>query len=207
MSATEAKMAVDYGADAIGLVGRMPSGPGIIPDPLIRQIASTVPPPVATFLLTSETDAGEIIRHHEQTLTSTIQLVDRVDAGIYDVIRQTLPAVKLVQVIHVLNERSVDHALEVSGSVDAILLDSGNPALKTKELGGTGRTHNWQISRKICEQVSRPVFLAGGITAANAREALEAVEPFGLDLCSGVRTEGILDERKLELFFRALTNY
>jgi phosphoribosylanthranilate isomerase len=207
MSATEAKMAVDYGADAIGLVGRMPSGPGIIPDPLIRQIASTVPPPVATFLLTSETDAGEIIRHHEQTLTSTIQLVDRVDAGIYDVIRQTLPAVKLVQVIHVLNERSVDHALEVSGSVDAILLDSGNPALKTKELGGTGRTHNWQISRKICEQVSRPVFLAGGITAANAREALEAVEPFGLDLCSGVRTEGILDERKLELFFQEVTVY
>lgn len=207
MSATEAKMAVDYGADAIGLVGKMPSGPGIIPDPLIRHIASTVPPPVATFLLTSETDAGEIIRHHERTLTSTIQLVDRVDAGIYDVIRQTLPAVKLVQVIHVLNERSVDHALAVSGSVDAILLDSGNPALKTKELGGTGRTHNWRLSRKICEQVSRPVFLAGGITAANAREALEAVEPFGLDLCSGIRTKGRLDRRKLDLFFQEVTVY
>lgn len=201
--AGEARMAIEYGASALGLVGRMPSGPGPIPDERIRAIARLVPPPVATFLLTSETGIGGIISHHQRTHTNTLQLVDAVPPGTYAALRAALPAVKLVQVIHVRDEHSIDDALQAAAEVDVLLLDSGNPDLVVKELGGTGRTHNWQISRRICEQAPVPVFLAGGLRPDNVRRAIDEVQPFGLDLCTGVRTNGALDREKLERFFRA----
>ncbi|MGB3850091.1 MAG: phosphoribosylanthranilate isomerase [Tunicatimonas sp.] len=203
-SEQEAQQAVRYGASALGLVGAMPSGPGVISDEQIREIARSVPPPVATCLLTSETRAAEIIRHQQRVQTNTIQIVDALAEGTYQEIRNALPGVKLVQVIHVVNEASVDEALAIADQVDALLLDSGNPNLAVKELGGTGRVHNWQLSRRIREQASRPIFLAGGLHAGNVQEAIEAVAPFGLDLCSGVRTDGQLDVKKLEAFFAAV---
>jgi phosphoribosylanthranilate isomerase len=203
-STEEAKAAISSGASAIGLVGRMPSGQGVITDDLIASIANSVPPPVATFLLTSETSSEGIIAHHRKVNTSTIQIVDTLKQGSYRDLREKLPAVKIVQVIHVLDERSIDEALMFSGKVDALLLDSGNPNLAVKELGGTGRTHNWFLSRKIVEQSGVPVFLAGGLNAVNVREAIEIVQPFGIDVCSGVRTGEKLDQVKLEAFFRAV---
>ncbi|MCA6450784.1 MAG: phosphoribosylanthranilate isomerase [Chitinophagaceae bacterium] len=203
-SVEEARMAIAHGAAALGLVAKMPSGPGPIPDNLILEIARTVPPPIATFMLTSETDAQAIIAHHTRTLTNTIQIVDELTAGSYDEIRTAIPSVKLVQVIHVMDEGSVDEAIRISTQVDALLLDSGNPKAAIKELGGTGRTHNWQLSRKIVEQTRVPVFLAGGIHAGNVQQAISEVGPFGIDLCSSVRTDGKLDPIKLESFFAAL---
>lgn len=202
-SIEEAKMAISFGASAIGLVAHMPSGPGPIEDELIRTIAQSVPPPVATFLLTSETMADSIIQHHQRTYTNTIQLVDELAERKYFQLKEALPSVKLVQVIHVIDEASINEALEIAEHVDALLLDSGNPHLPIKELGGTGRVHNWKISRKIVEQSQVPVFLAGGLTASNVKHAIEEVHPFGLDLCSGVRTNGHLDNRKLGEFFKA----
>ncbi len=203
-SLEEAGTAIRFGASALGLVGHMPSGPGVISDELIAEIAHSVPPPVSTFLLTSETDADAIIHHHRKVRTNTVQIVDALQSGTYSEIRRSLPGVKLVQVIHVTDESSVDEAQQIAPDVDAILLDSGNPKLAVKELGGTGRTHNWELSRRIVESVRVPVFLAGGLRPDNVRAAIEAVQPFGLDLCSGVRTEGKLDPYKLEQFFKAV---
>jgi len=203
-SVHEATTAIQYGASALGLVGNMPSGPGIIDDSLIAEIARTVPPPISTFLLTSETEAEAVINHYKKVHTSTIQIVDALTDRQYQKIRDELPSVKLVQVIHVINDQSVEDAIELSEMVDAILLDSGNPNLAVKELGGTGRTHNWDLSRKIKESIKIPVFLAGGLNKENVKQAIEHVEPYGIDLCSGVRTNGKLDEEKLEAFFRAI---
>ncbi len=203
-SRQEAFEAISFGASALGLVGEMPSGPGVISDELILEIATHVPPPIATFLLTSETDSQKIIEHHQRVHTNTIQIVDELRERDYQAIRAALPNTKLVQVVHVLDESSVEEALELVEAVDAILLDSGNPNLETKELGGTGRTHNWDLSRKIVEQCEKPVFLAGGLRAENVQAAIEKVQPFGLDICSGVRTEGKLDKRKLERFFEEI---
>jgi phosphoribosylanthranilate isomerase len=200
----EADIAVRAGASALGLVGKMPSGPGVISDEEIYEIAQTVPPPIATFLLTSETDSLDIIEHHKLVQTNTIQIVDKLTYGTYQEIHETIPSVKIVQVIHVLDDSSVDEACEIAEMVDAILLDSGNPNLDIKELGGTGRIHNWDLSRRIVEMCGKPVFLAGGINSGNVREAYEKVEPFGFDLCSSVRTDGRLDERKLDEFFNAI---
>lgn len=203
-SITEARTAISFGADAIGLVSKMPSGQGVITDELISTIAKTVPPPVATFLLTSETSSGGIVNHHRRVNTNTIQIVDELKLGSYRDIREKLPNVKIVQVIHVIDERSIEEAIKISEKVDALLLDSGNPNLAVKELGGTGRTHNWALSRKIVEQSKVPVFLAGGLNAENVREAIDIVQPFAVDVCSGVRTDCKLDEQKLEAFFKAV---
>ena len=203
-SPDEARMAICYGAAALGLVGPMPSGPGIITDEQIAAIAKTVPPPIATFLLTSETTADAIIAHQRRVNTNTIQIVDALQSGEYSEIRAALPGIKLVQVIHVIDEKSVDEALQIAPHVDALLLDSGNPNLAVKELGGTGRTHNWALSRQIRDQSLVPIFLAGGLRSDNVWQAIEAVEPFGLDLCSGVRTNGWLDERKLKAFMQEI---
>jgi phosphoribosylanthranilate isomerase len=200
-SIEEARMAIEFGASALGLVAHMPSGPGVISDNEILNIPRKVPPGISTFLLTSETTVDEIIEHHKRTLTSTIQIVDELKAGTYQQIKDALPAIKIVQVIHVINEKSIDDAIRISEGVDALLLDSGNPNLAVKELGGTGRVHNWLLSRKIVEQSEVPVFLAGGLTSENVRQAIDEVQPFGLDLCSGVRTNKKLDPEKLETFF------
>jgi phosphoribosylanthranilate isomerase len=199
-SIEEAKTAVGLGADAIGLVGKMPSGPGPIPDELIRQIAQSVPPPVGTFMLTSETSATEIIKHHLRTRTNTIQIVDLLSEGTYEQIKEALPSVKIVQVIHVIDSASVELAIKLSESVDALLLDSGNPNLKIKELGGTGRVHNWSLSRQIRDNARCPVFLAGGLRPENVKQAIDEVLPFAIDVCSGVRTNGMLDTDKLKNF-------
>jgi phosphoribosylanthranilate isomerase len=204
-SEDEARIAIDSGASAVGLVARMPSGPGPISDELIRQIAKTIPPPVATFMLTSETSVEKIIEHHYRTNTNTIQIVDKLYKGTYAELKSELPDIKIVQVIHVIDDGSVEEALAISGMVDAILLDSGNPKLKIKELGGTGRVHNWKLSRQIVETVKCPVFLAGGLNPDNVRQAIDEVQPFAVDVCSGVRTDGHLDRKKVEMFIRNAT--
>ena len=200
-SVEEAQMAIAAGADAIGLVGPMPSGPGVIADALIHEIATSVLPSTETFLLTSETDAASIIAHHKRTHTTTIQIVDKLEQEDYATLRNALPDVRLVQVIHVLDQHSVREAVAVSGFADAILLDSGNPNLAIKELGGTGRTHNWALSAEIVSSVRIPVYLAGGLRPDNVRSAIETVQPYSVDLCSGVRTQGDLDADKLRDFF------
>jgi phosphoribosylanthranilate isomerase len=202
----EAEMAISFGVSAIGLVAKMPSGPGPIPDETIREIAAAIPPPVATFLLTSHTSVADIIDHHKRTNTNTIQIVDSLAVGTYRQLKEALPAVRIVQVIHVIDENSIEEAIRISRSVDAILLDSGNPNLKVKQLGGTGRVHDWKLSRRIRESVACPVFLAGGLNPDNVTQAIEAVEPFAVDICSGVRTNGMLDIDKLERFFSAAAN-
>jgi phosphoribosylanthranilate isomerase len=203
-SIAEAKLAVDYGAAAIGLVAKMPSGPGVISDELISAIAKTVPSGVDTFLLTSETSYEAIVEHHKRVNTTTIQIVDALSNRQYNDIRASLPNVKLVQVIHIIDETAIQEAIEISPWVDAILLDSGNPNLDVKVLGGTGKTHNWEISKKIREAINLPVFLAGGINKDNLKQAIDIVQPYGVDLCSSVRTNGQLDEKKLEMLFNAL---
>ncbi|HRI25273.1 MAG TPA: phosphoribosylanthranilate isomerase [Ferruginibacter sp.] len=203
-SPEEAKLAIRYGADAVGLVGRMPSGPGPIDDELIASIAKTIHPPIASFLLTSEQSSKEIIAHVNRVHTNTVQIVDELSEGTYDEIRAALPHLKLVQVIHVTGNESIRQAQDIQQHVDALLLDSGNPKAAIKTLGGTGNTHNWNISRELVEAVDVPVFLAGGLHAGNVQEAIGTVKPYAVDICSGVRTNGKLDVQKLQHFIHAV---
>jgi phosphoribosylanthranilate isomerase len=200
-SIEEAKNALRFGADVLGLVAKMPSGPGTIEDDLIEEIVKSIPSETTTFLLTPKVNPYEIIEHQRLTGTNCIQLVDSVKIEDYKILRENLPNIKLIQVIHVTGEESIEEAKQYAVVADMILLDSGNPNLEIKELGGTGRVHNWELSCKIVASISKPVFLAGGLKPENIREAIETVKPYGVDLCSGVRTDGKLDLEKLGRFF------
>ncbi len=202
-SEDEARLAIDAGAAALGLVSAMPSGPGVVSEERIAQIAAATPPPIATFLLTSLLDPEAIVAQQRRCGTNTLQLVDALPPGSHARLRAALPGIALVQVVHVLGPESLDEALAAAEGVDALLLDSGNPGAKVKELGGTGRAHDWSVSARIVEQSPVPVFLAGGLNPDNVARAIDAVHPFGLDLCTGVRTDGALDPRKLERFVAA----
>jgi phosphoribosylanthranilate isomerase len=184
----------------------MPSGPGVISDELIANIAATVPPSIGTFLLTSRQSVDEIVAQQRFCRTNTIQICDHLTRGTHRELKDALPGISIVQVVHVTGPESVDEAAAVAPNVDAILLDSGNQRLAVKELGGTGRRHDWTLSRKIRESIGIPIFLAGGITPENVAQAIHEVAPFGLDLCSGVRTSGKLDAEKLKRFFGAVRN-
>jgi phosphoribosylanthranilate isomerase len=203
-SVHEAALAIECGASALGLVSDMPSGPGVISDERIAEIAATVPPAIGTFLLTSRQRVDDIVEQQRFCRTNTIQICDHLTVGTHRDLKEALPGISLVQVIHVTGPESVEEGARAAAHVDAILLDSGNQRLAVKELGGTGRTHDWPLSRAIRERIGIPLFLAGGLTPENVVQAIEEVGPFGLDLCSGVRTEGKLDATKLKRFFAAV---
>jgi phosphoribosylanthranilate isomerase len=203
-SVAEAALAIECGASALGLVSHMPSGPGVISDEQIAEIAATVPPSIGTFLLTSRQRVNDIIEQQRFCRTNTIQLCDHLTHGTHRDLKDALPGISVVQVVHVTGPDSVEEATKVAPQVDAILLDSGNQKLAVKQLGGTGRTHDWMLSRTIRERVGIPLFLAGGLTPDNVGQAIEEVGSFGLDVCSGVRTDGKLDATKLRRFFAAV---
>jgi phosphoribosylanthranilate isomerase len=159
-SLEEAWTAINHGASALGLVSEMPSGPGVIHESLIADIARRIPPFVSSVLL----------------------------------------GIDIIRVIHVNGEGSIEEAEAVSPYVGGILLDSGSKEGSVVELGGTGRTHNWEISRRIVEIVDVPVILAGGLSPGNVAEAIKLVKPYAVDVCSSVRTGGSLDSDKLQFF-------
>ncbi len=202
-SIEEAEMAIAAGADALGLVAQMPSGPGPIDDATIREIAAFTPPPVATFLLTSRTTAEGVIDHVSFCGTSTVQIVSHLNPDQYPQIIAALPTTRRVQVIHVEDHNAVDLIHAYEPFVHAFLLDSGRPDAAITQLGGTGRTHDWNISRTCVAATTKPVFLAGGLRSDNVKAAIDRVKPFGLDLCSGVRTNQQLDGAKLAEFMAA----
>ena len=200
-SLEEARLAIAGGADALGLVSEMPSGPGPIPEERIREIAAGVPRSVRTFLLTSKTDVAGIAAQVRRVGVTTVQIVDHLIIGTHRELRQALPETEIVQVIHVRGEISVDEAMAAAPFVDAVLLDSGNPGLAVKELG---RTHDWAVSRRIRDAAGIPVWLAGGLNSANVGAAINAVKPYGVDICSGIRSDGRLDQAKLADFAGAV---
>lgn len=205
-NADEMRLAVSCGASAVGLVSAMPSGPGPIEEGMIAEIARATPPGVAPFLLTCEQSAEAIAAQQQRTGASVVQLTDGLSQlSEYARLRRLLPpGVKLVAVIHVAGPSSLDEARHLAPLADALLLDSGNPALAVKELGGTGRVHDWAVSRALVQASPVPVWLAGGLTPANVANAIRQVRPFGVDVCSGLRTNGALDETKLRAFMQAV---
>jgi len=206
-SEEEARLAVGLGASALGFVSAMPSGPGVIDEEAIARIASRVPPGVATFLLTCETSVPVIVAQQQRCRTNTIQLCDRLQEGSLVELKAALPGIRVVQVVHVVDANAVEEAVAAAAEADALLLDSGRPGAAVKELGGTGRVHDWTLSARIREAIAPvPHYLAGGLRPSNVAESVRVARPFGLDVCSGVRSDGHLDETLLRAFVDAIAS-
>jgi len=199
-SLEEAWIAINHGASALGLVSEMPSGPGVIPETLIAKIARRTPPFVSSVLLTSKKKPTKIVKQHSQCMTNAIQICDDLDPESLVEVARNLPGVDIIRVIHVHGEESIEEAETIAPFVDGVLLDSGRKEGSVVELGGTGRPHNWDVSRRIVEAVEVPVILAGGLNPGNVAQAINLVKPFAVDVCNGVRTEGSLDFDKIQSF-------
>ena len=201
-SVEEANMAMKCGAHALGLVSNMPSGPGVITEYLIGKIAGYTPPTVTSVLLTSHRSSNEIIAQHHNCQTNAIQICDDLYSDNHHELRAALPGISLIQVIHVSGVESITKAKNIAPFVDALLLDTGSKSDQKIELGGTGRPHDWSVSAQICQQVDAPVFLAGGLNPDNVTAAIKQVQPFAVDVCSGVRTNDMLDRDKVSAFIK-----
>lgn len=195
------RLAVAAGADALGLVGPMPSGTGIVDLATARGLAALTPPPVATFLLSSAVDPERLLAEALAVGPAVLQIVDRVAAAAYRLLRAELPALRLVQVVHVAGlAETLDEARAAAEACDAVLLDSGSREGPVPLLGGTGRVHDWAVSRAVVEAIAKPVILAGGLRPGNVADAVRTVRPFAVDVCTGLRTDGRLDPVKLHAF-------
>lgn len=201
-SISEALLALEKGADFLGLVGPMPSGPGILSLEDIKVIVRAIPEDAKTILLTSETDAEHIATSVKSLGVKAVQIVRELPVNVLSKIRSLLPETIILSVVHVIDESSIEIAKSYEGISDYILLDSGKPSKGI--LGGTGAVHNWDYSKQIVAELNIPVFLAGGLNPNNVRNAVDQVKPAGVDLCSGLRTNDKLDAAKLNAFVNNL---
>ncbi|MEM7211352.1 MAG: phosphoribosylanthranilate isomerase [Pseudomonadota bacterium] len=202
-SPEEARICAELGVDLIGLVGPMPSGAGIITPKRCREISAASAAWVTSVLLTSSETANDIHADVEDANVRAVQLVRHVDPGVHRALSVSLPHVRRFQVIHVEDDSALDLIDIYAPLADAFLLDSGRPS--SSELGGTGRVHDWAISAEFVKRSPLPVFLAGGLKPQNVGIAISTVKPFGLDICSGVRTaDDRLDPEKLRAFMDAV---
>ena len=155
------------------------------------------------MLLSSLANPDQIADQFHRCGVNAIQLCEWLDNTSRARLRALLPNAFIMQVVHVTGTEAITKAEHGQNHVDALLLDSGTLSGPSRELGGTGRTHDWTISGQICLRVGLPVFLAGGLQPSNVASAIEAVQPFGVDVCSGVRSNGALDDSKLSAFLGA----
>jgi phosphoribosylanthranilate isomerase len=201
-SIEEARLAIAAGADALGFLSEQMPGPRAISDARIAGIVATVPPPVATFLLTTGASADTISAQLCRTRTNTVQILRPLPQDELVRLAALEPAVRRVQAVHVEGPEALDRIPACAPHVHAFLLDSGRP--DAGEFGGTGRPHDWAVSAAFVRASPLPVFLAGGLSPANVHEAVALVRPFGVDLCTGARSDGRLDPDKLAAFIEAV---
>ncbi len=197
----DALIAAELGADAIGLlVGQRHNSPDFISAAVARDISRALPPSVEAVLVTHIEEIDELERLLEQSGITTVQLHSEIAPNSVERLRGRLPYVKIFKSVSIISADSVAYPEAFEKLVDGFVLDSINVA--TGQLGGTGKTHDWSVSRQIVMRyLEIPIILAGGLNSENVRSAIEYVHPFGVDVNSGTKApDGFKDARKMEEF-------
>jgi phosphoribosylanthranilate isomerase len=197
----DALIAAELGVDAVGLlVGQRQNSPDFISAGIARDISRALPPSVEAVLVTHIEDIDELERLLQQSGITTIQLHSEIASSSVERLRSRFPHVKIFKSVHVISADSVAYPEAFRKLVDGFVLDSINVA--TDQVGGTGKTHDWSISRQIVMRYPEiPIILAGGLNSENVRSAIEYVHPFGVDVNSGTKaSNGFKDTRKMQEF-------
>jgi phosphoribosylanthranilate isomerase len=203
-SAEEARRAVSFGVEAIGVASGLPAPAQELTDEEIAVIAAAVGEEVGTFLLTGLEDVDEIVEKVRRCGVNTVQLWDVLPRDSYRKIRRALPGVSIAQSVHVTGEAAIDQAREMATVADALVLGSTNPEPPFRWSDPHGQTHDWEISRRIVKAAQVPVILSGGLTHRNVADAIRLVRPYGVEVCSGVRRAGALETSMLVQFLESL---
>ncbi|QLC32948.1 phosphoribosylanthranilate isomerase [Halarchaeum sp. CBA1220] len=181
-SAEDVAAAVEAGADALGFIVDVPvETPREVSVERAADLVAAAPPFVSTVLVTMA-DPDAVPTLHDAVGTDAVQL------------HGDLPAERVASLASVLDARVVktvdaddpEVARDYDGVADALLVDSTDAS----GAGGTGRTHDWTATRDLAADLDAPVVLAGGLTPANVAEAVRTVEPYAVDVASGVESAG-----------------
>ncbi|MBE6506754.1 MAG: phosphoribosylanthranilate isomerase [Methanocorpusculum parvum] len=193
------EIAVTAGADAVGfIVGTTHTSEDSLSPAEARAMIRSLPPFVSGVVVTHLTDADDLVRIVEETGCSVLQIQDSVPVETLVLLREQFSYLFLIKAVHVLDESAVDTAKSFEPYADAVLLDSRT----ADRIGGTGITHDWSISAKVVEAVSKPVILAGGLRPENLAAAMSVVKPYAVDVHSGVKRDGVRDFDRTRDFVR-----
>ncbi|CAD6494085.1 MAG: N-(5'-phosphoribosyl)anthranilate isomerase [Candidatus Argoarchaeum ethanivorans] len=201
---SELKLVIDAGCDAVGFITEVPvNTPRNITLKTASELIKKVPPFIDSVLVIMPETAEKVIEMAYTAHPTTVQLHNFTSYKLLEEIQSLRSqGINIIQTV-AIPEQAIEeinnfhqHIKNLSKYVDAVLLDTKI----SKRSGGTGKTHNWRISRAITEKSSLPVILAGGLNHQNVEDAVRIVKPFAVDTASGVETEGAKDEYKVRMF-------
>jgi phosphoribosylanthranilate isomerase len=187
----DALAAVRYGVDALGFIFYAKS-PRFISFDKAAQIIKKLPPLVDRVGVFVNAPIKEVIATAGVGL-SYLQLHGDESADYCREVRQQLPCCGIIKAFRVGEESRPEDFAPYDDCVDAFLLDTYVSGAK----GGTGKVFDWSIIERL--KLQRPVFLAGGLTPENVVEAIAEVQPFAVDINSGVELQpGVKDHARLK---------
>lgn len=182
--------AVDAGADAVGFVVDVPvDSPREISVQRARSLAARVPPFVTTVLVTMPESPQRAVDRVDAVGPDAVQCHGDLPPGDVAYLRSQVDA----RVLKVVDADDVEAARRYEDVADALLVDSADG----DGGGGTGVTHDWERTRDALASLDAPVILAGGLTPANVAAAIGTVEPYAVDVASGVESKGGVKDHDL----------
>lgn len=189
-SLNDLKIALSAGADAVGFItGTNYKSEDAVTKSCAKKLVLSLPPFVASVAVTHLQNPQDLIDIIDETGCSTLQIQNDVSLEDMDIVKNGLPHTKIIKAVHVTGIEAIEKAEMFSKTADAIILDT-----KTEtRIGGTGITHDWNISAEIVKRLNKPVILAGGLSPSNLAEAIEKVKPYAVDVHSGVKKNGARD--------------
>ena len=190
-------VAVDAGADAVGFLVGVPTSPRNLTLERAKMLLDLVPVFVDSVIVTAPETVEDIVEICETLKPSVIQIHGKKNF-VASQVRKKVKNTCLVKTVYVKPDILKEENIEELKQFDAVLLDS----FTKNQYGGTGKTHDWTVSKQIKEAVAPvPVILAGGLKPENVKEAILAVNPYAVDVASGVEASpGIKDHNKIHAF-------
>ncbi|ADD03662.1 N-(5'-phosphoribosyl)anthranilate isomerase [Natrialba magadii ATCC 43099] len=182
-NADDLQTAVDAGADAVGVICDVPvDSPREVAVQEARDLVANVPPFVTSVLVTMPETPAAAAELAATVEPDALQIHGSLEPAALESVREQTST----ELIYAVDSQAVDEAEDAAAAADALLVDSTDE----DGGGGTGETHDWERTRDLVAALETPVILAGGLTPANVTEAVQTVEPFAVDVASGVEATG-----------------
>lgn len=182
----DALAAAQLGADAVGvLVGQVHPSTHFISAANARAILAMLPPFVSGVLVSHLSEPSELLALIDEVHPAAVQIHSPMAVDAVAQVRRLHPGLTLIKAVHCEQGNAVALVERYAAVVDGVVADSSNPS--TGQVGGTGLTHDWTKTARLVQQSPTPVLLAGGLNPSNVQQAIATVNPWGVDVNSGVK--------------------
>lgn len=197
MREEDVQVALENGADVVGFIVQSPTSPRNLTLNRAERLMKTVPIFTLKVAVTITEDIKSIKKICSKLRPDALQLYGR-NVQLVRQVRRSNPETKIILATGIRDRSSVDTATRTAKESDAVLADT----VDNRGMGGTGQVHDWNLTATIRKRIHpKPLILAGGLTPKNVRQAIKQVEPYGVDVSSGVeRAVGVKDQQKIRDF-------